>query len=369
MMKTTSYIQPHKNRLGSIHFNSRFLYALALILLWFLYNIERIYSGYNLVSDEVFYFFTDSYGESRRLYFIWMVQLFEDKDISLVFLTSVNILCVIGSYFLLVRIFFNNASVSFFHLIYFAAVASFAFRDSIILLLFCIITYGALFQSKRFSFVVIVAIALMWDFRFHYLLYMIVAVVGAWASTTIKNGRVLFALALVFLSIGFVLIPSIGENYNLYGITLREYVQLKEDRWDYVLTPISFVYGSVVHIFAPLPTSLVERIIGLTDEISLYGRLDDIYRLIYKFYIYWAVFFLVLNTRNVIQFYERHRFTAMYFTIFSLLNLGTYVIVGFAGSHERVKVFSTLFISFLVSGIIAGKKLKRDRNGASGVQI
>lgn len=332
---------------------SSFKYALLLIVLWLIFNLNRVFSGYDLISDEIFYFTASIEMESRRRYFLWLVQSFPDQEVGLLAVSIVNITAIIFSFFLLSIIFFRNQAVAFFQTIYFSAIAAYAFRDSIILLMVSIVIYTFIAgKGWRRAAVISAVLILLLDFRIQYVLLFAAAFAVAWFSTRIKNDLMLATLILGACTAAVVYSSLIGSNFKIYGITLTEYIQLKEDRWEYVLTPVSFLYGLVVHYFAPIPTSLVQRILGLSTELSPYGILDDIYRMIYKCYVYVAWIYLLLNLKRVKEVFQRWRFLAVFLTTFCLLNASVYAIVSFAGSHERTKIFSTLFLSFLLSGVL-----------------
>ena len=93
-------------------------------------------NGFYLVSDEEFYFTRNIDFEHKRIIFLNLVQFFEDRDFSKYVVISINIIALIVSYYYLSKINNNNYIATFFQLIYFSAIASYVFRDTLILLIF-----------------------------------------------------------------------------------------------------------------------------------------------------------------------------------------------------------------------------------------
>ena len=125
----------------------KWLYISILVILWTAYFLYRSINGLHLISDENFYFSQDILFEKKRILFLSFVQSFSNVQTAQLSISFINLFAILISYIYLSKINFNNYRTTFFQLIYFTAVASYVFRDSIILMLIILIFY-IIFNQK-----------------------------------------------------------------------------------------------------------------------------------------------------------------------------------------------------------------------------
>ncbi len=347
-------------------------YYIGLFVLWGVFALSRQLGGLELISDEEFYVTADIGAERKRIFFLQLAQSFGDWQSAQLAVSLINLVALLVAFAILTKINLGNATISFFQIIYFAAVANYIFRDVLILTALLLMFYAVLNMKRRFwvwALALLCLIPIMADMRLQHLVFYAFACGAAYVFSILRSNYLVAALGLVGLAVGVAMAAVIGQEINIYGITLTEYVGTREERHDQVLTPVTFVISFVKHYFAPIPTSLLERIFfpeGLFAPLppSEYGWLDDTYRLIYKVSLYLMITYVVVHWRVAIDVLKRWRFRSGFLIAFSLSNSFLYTLFAFGGGHERVKVFSTFFIFFIAAGIM---QIMRERRLARRV--
>ncbi|HIP33141.1 MAG TPA: hypothetical protein EYG89_00025 [Bacteroidia bacterium] len=348
----------------------RFLiYSISLLLLWLLFVLYRALNGFSLISDEIFYFHQNIDFESKRIFFLNMVQFFEDKDFAKNMIISINMFALLVSYYFLSKINFNNYSATFFQLIYFSAISAYIFRDTMVLLIFVLFVYiiiknklisDIFYIKKLFSFNILLLLFLlflMMDFRPQYTAFLILSWIGAIVAVRLSNYSILIFLIITTLGI-YIYAELIMNSFFIYGITIADYLTARTERHDVELTLVNYLTGLVKHFFAPIPTSLFSRIFD-SENWNMYGYLDDVYRLIYKSFIYFIFIYIIVNFHFIKKVFYKWKAEMYFLVIFSLSNAVLYTFFSFGGGHERIKIFSTVFLVFLYSAI---KNLKSNNS-------
>ncbi len=341
------------------------IFCMALVLLWMMYMINRAVIGFEPISDEVFYLNTNIENEYKRIYFLHLVQFFEGHAAMLA-ITVMNVVVLIISFFILVKINLRNSVATFFQLVYFCAIAAYVFRDALILFMFVSITYLVFRQNYlyRFKFLdlftfkfltILVFLILLLDFRGQYVVFIIVSF-GVTKLLIRFSNRQLLVISFGFMGLFYYFINVFLNSFFIYGISVSNFLEKRVERHEGDLTPISLSVSLIKHFFAPLPTSLFER--GLYTD-SIYSSMDDLYRMFYKGFIYIAVAYILVNTKTLLKVLIKWRAEMFFLTTFSLLNATMYTLFSFGGGHERTKVFSVFFIVFAFSAIM---KLKKDES-------
>lgn len=343
----------------------KWFYISILVFLWTAYFLYRSINGLHLISDENFYFSQDILLEKKRILFLSLVQSFSKVQAAQLSISFLNLFAILISYIYLSKINFNNYRTTFFQLIYFTAVASYVFRDSIILMLVILLFYIIFKQkiisnerfSKKFSFIsftlLVPILYLVLDLRPHYVL-----LVGAsWvaASIFVKKPMTLFTLLLIVILAIFALFSFYPSLFNIYGISIFDFIGSMAERVGTDFTFYNSVIGFIKHYLAPLPTSLLDRIMDPSIW-NDYGVLDDIYRVVYKTYLYFCICYILINYRTMKEVFKKWKFEAFLLLSFSLSNALVYTFISFGGGHERTKIFSVFFIFFIYSGILHIKK-------------
>lgn len=342
------------------------LCSTALVLLWILMVLYSAVNGFYLVSDEEFYFTRNIDFEHKRIIFLNLVQFFEDRDFSKYVVISINIIALIVSYYYLSKINNNNYIATFFQLIYFSAIASYVFRDTLILLIFVLFIYiiiknkliSDIFVIKKlFSFntlLLLFLLFLMIDFRPQYAYFLILSWIGAIVAVRLSKYSIFVFLIIGTLGI-YIYAELIINSFFIYGVTVAEFLRSLSEFRDTELTSVNYLKGLAKHFFAPLPTSLLDRIFD-RENLHIYGYLDDIYRLVYKSFIYFIFIYIVVNFNYIKKFLYKWKAEAFFLAIFSFSNAVLYTFYSFGGGHERNKILSTVFLVFLYTGIKQIKK-------------
>jgi len=337
-----------------------FMLSSILILLWVGYMTNRALLGFSPISDEVFYINSNIADQSKRIYFLSFVQFFSSFYNAVIAVAFVNIALLVISFKLLIRINCNNHTASFFHLIYFCAIAAYLFRDTIILFLVVSIIY-LIFERRYIQRVrinlsglggvsaIVLLLLLLIDFRPQYFYFILISFVLAKIATKLSN-LALVVFSVLILSVVLFVIENILNSFSIYGISLYEFIGTRVDKNSMDISPFSLSVSYIKHFFAPLPTSLIERFI-YEGNLAVYYAIDDIYRLVYKTFIYIISIYIVINISKLKFVLNRWRGEFFFLLSFSLLNSFMYTMFLFGGGHERTKVFSVFFIVFLFCAI------------------
>ncbi len=345
---------------------NRVLFLLTLSTMWVIYVLSRAAGGLELISDEYFYMYEDVNSQYKRRIFTYLVQYFGNFETAWLMTTSLNISAVLVSFVILSRIYFNNNLVTFAQLLYFPAIASFVFRDSLIILLIVALTAVAFSRDRKLLIYASPLILILYDFRPHFAAFFVASLMAAYFIERVKSNTVIVALVAIASVSALSMAALIGDSFNVYGITLSEYLQSRSDRYEQSYSPTNTILAFIRHYFAPIPTSLLERIAyggeaGISVE-SQYGALDDAYRMLYKSVFYFVFAYLLIRWKLVVQVIDRWRFESGFLIAFSLANAMLYTAFNFGGGHERVKVVSTFFLFYLFAGVI---HLRRERKSLS----
>jgi hypothetical protein len=343
----------HKITISVVDINRLFMVS-ALILMWGIYVLSRAV-GLEAISDEGFYIFEEIPHQNKRLLFLTLVQSFDSFENAWFAITIINILAVVISYFVLAKIYFGNYYVAFSQLLYFPAIASYVFRDSLLLLIVLLLITFAFARKRHSIFLVAPLFFLLFDFRPHFTIIFLLAFLVAYIVERIRSDSLVLLLFFVGSSVLLIGASFIGEHVPIYGTSLNEYLQSRSDRHGQAYSVTTGFVSLVKHYFAPVPYSLLWRLFygeGL-DSVNLtqYGALDDLYRFFYKSILYLFSFYLVLNVRWILKLFAQKRFEFAFLLSFSLANAIIYSAFAFGGGHERVKIFSTLFIFYVFAGV------------------
>jgi len=181
---------------------------------------------------------------------------------------------------------------------------------------------------------------------------------GAFFLTRYFKKTIIFLLLLVPLMISNF-DPRFVFEYQLYELntifsydtSIYDFFLERADRWDVDFSFSSFIFSTIRHIFAPIPTSLIFRIIS--PEIwNEYGLVDDIYRLVHRISLYFIIFYLSINFLKIFKIFVNNKPKIIFLFLFSLQNIVLYSLFGAGGGHERVKICSYLIFYFIFAKII-----------------
>ena len=343
----------------------KWLYISILVSLWLIYFLYRVIDGLQLISDEVFYVAQDVSFENKRILFLSLAQYFSKVETTQIVIPILNLFAVLISFIYLSKINFYNYTATFFQLIYFSGVATYIFRDSFILMLIILFFY-IVFKQKMYinlsllkkttvlSFLMLIAVLyLMIDMRPQYAILLL----ASWliASILIKRPKMLIVTTLISCLSLFLLLNYNPDLINIYGISIYDFVTSKADRHGIEFTLSNSIVGFFTHILAPIPTSLISRIMDPSIW-NNYGVIDDVYRLIYKTYVYFCLIYIVLNFNIIKEVLMKWKFEGFFLLSFSLSNALIYTLFSFGGGHERTKIFSVFAIFFIYTGIVHIKK-------------
>lgn len=343
-------------------------YSLALVVLWLAYMLNRALSGFLPISDEEFYLFTDISNEHKRLYFLKLAQLLEAQT-SMYFISCLNVICLLISFVYFKKIIFDNTIVSFFQLVYFCAISTYVFRDAQILLMIVIIIYVIFSENllnqvslkKLFSIkfmILLVSVVVLIDFRFQYAVFLLVAFFVTRFLKRFSNKQ-LFLIFVVISMVSVIAMNFVLNYFYVYGVSLSTFIEQRVERHSSELSIFAIVESFFKHIFAPLPTSLGLRAF---ESGSTYSSLDDLYRMVYKMYVYVAIIYLVINFRYIPHVFNKWRVETFFIGCFSVMNAIMYTLFSFGGGHERTKIFSIFIITFVFAAVLQLKKMRK-QNG------
>jgi hypothetical protein len=198
---------------------------------------------------------------------------------------------------------------------------------------------------------------LVLDLRPHYVL--LVGASWVFASIFVKKPMTLFTLLLIVTLIIFALFSFYPSLFNIYGISIIEFIGSMAERVGTDFTFYNSLIGYLKHYLSPIPTSLLDRIMDPSIW-NDYGVMDDIYRVVYKTYLYYCMGYILANLRTTKEVFMKWKFEAFLLLSFSLSNALVYTFISFGGGHERTKIFSVFFIFFIYTGILHVKKVKKE---------
>lgn len=333
---------------------------------WAAYLIARTYSGTTLISDETFFVYQDITGQNKRIVFLTLVQAFDDWESARYFISSLNLVAILASYLLMRKFFFKKDLVILLYIIYFTAISNYIFRDAMLFFLVISSACCVISENKYAKLGLLITLPLIYDFRPHYLILLIAAFAAATLARFIVSNRIFIFLGIMSVVGVYVSLYYLGDNLMVYGISAREYLAVKEQRYSQDLNSVTFTISFLTHYFAPLPTSLLDRALfgpPLGEPLSPYGSLDDLYRIVYKVFLYWCFAYIAINFRYIVQVVDRYRFNFVFFLTFSVSNAILYSAVNFGGGHERVKMFSGLILVYTAAAILHVKPRAKPEAG------
>jgi hypothetical protein len=339
----------------------KWLYISILVLLWLAYFLYRVIDGLQLISDEVFYITQDISLENKRILFLSLAQYFSKVETAQIVIPILNLFAVLISFIYLSKINFYNYTATFFQLIYFSGVATYIFRDSYILMLTILLFYIIFKQKMIINLSLLkkttVLSLLMFIAIFYLMLYtrpqyaILLTVSWLIASILIKSPIMLIVATLTSCLSLFLLINYNPDLFNIYGISIYDFVASRADRHGVEFTFSNSIVGFFKHFLTPIPTSLISRMMDPTIW-NDYGIIDDVYRFIYKSYLYFCLIYIALNFNIIKEVLMRWKFEGFFLLSFSLSNAFVYTLFSFGGGHERTKIFSVFAIFFIYTGIV-----------------
>lgn len=325
--------------------------------------IERAILGVEFISDEVFYLNSDIDLESKRIIFIYLSQLFDNVETNFYFIVCLNLILLILCYRLLVKI-NRHEVITFLQLLYMPVIASFILRDLYILYftLLSILCMDGFFRNDIFGklktmFIFIITSFLLLDFRPQMIAIICLSFVFVLATRSFSIKKTIYCI-FISIAIFLILLPYILDSYKIYGITLGEYLNMREQRFGGSYSTFTIYKSLAVHYLAPIPSSLLSRILE-PDIDGVYRHMDDIFRFLYRIALYVMYFYVLINYKYIIKviYFNKERF----FLVFniSICNAVIYSIFSFGGGHERVKLISMLIVFYVASMI---SNIKRNCN-------
>ena len=346
-----------------------YIYLFSTIFLFFFYFVFRGLFGFDLVSDEIYYLNENPDLDRRRRLFLHFAQIFDSTYLNIANVLLLNFIALLASYHFLSKINSNNYLLTFFQLIYVTSIANYIFRDTLVFaLLFISISflfslydnYEKLDFKNKFKSIIfiLIPILLISELRFQFVIMFCLSLLGAFFLTKHFKKTVIFLLIFIPLLISNI-DPSFIFEYQLYELntifsyeaSIYSFLLERADRWGVDFSFSSFTFSSIRHIFAPIPTSLIFRIIS--PEIwNEYGLIDDIYRLVHRVTLYFIIFYISINSLKIFKIISENKFKIIFLFLFSLQNIVLYSLFEAGGGHERVKICSYLIFYFIFAKII-----------------
>jgi len=336
----------------------RIYFSAVLLCLWAVYLLQRSLVGFEMVSDERFFLLVDVEGETKRRLYLYLVQLLGKSDLARIVLSCLNISLVIFSFNLMIRINHGAIVLTFLQLLYFASIATYVFRDSVILFCVALIAYGLTQRRSGLTWYMVFALVLLVDLRPHAAVVSLAALVWVWALQIARSRGLTYWF--VGLSILFTLLTwnVVLSSIQLRGVTAWEFLGYLQKNHGYGSGIISFLEILVRHYLAPIPTSLITRVLDPFME-SPYGNIDDLYRFAYKATLYCVIGYVLLSWKFASAAVQLNVRLFNFLAVFSVGNAVIYSLFSGGGGHERTKVFSTLIIFYLAAAIHQVKNLHR----------
>lgn len=346
-----------------------YIYLFSIIFLFIVYFVFRGLLGFDLVSDEIYYLNEDPLLDRRRRFFLYFAQIFDSTSLNIANVLLLNFIALLTSYHFLSKINSNNYLLTFFQLIYVTSIANYILRDTLVFallfisisfLFFLFDNYDKLdFKNKIKSIIfILLPMLLISELRFQFVIMFFLSIMGAFFLTKHFIKTLIFLLLFIPFLISNI-DPSYIFEYQLYelntiftyDVSIYDFLLERADRWDVDFSLISTFISSMRHIFAPIPTSLIFRIIS--PEIwNDFGLIDDIYRLIYRTGLYFVLLYIFLNVPKILAIFFNDKFKFSFLALFSLQNIFIYSLFAAGGGHERVKICSYLIFYFIFAKLI-----------------
>ena len=331
--------------------NRQRIFLIAVILcLWTVYLLQRSLIGFDIVSDERFFLYVDAAGQSKRRLYLYLVQFLGNDDVGRIILSSLNIFLVICSFNLLVKINHGLVALTFLQVIYFASIASYIFRDSLILFCVSAIAFGFRKGQSGMRWYMLLPLVLLVDLRPHAALVSLVAIAWVWALNAARKRHVTFWFLGLFAIISLSAWDFMLNTVVLRGVTAGDFLGYLQKHNGYGPGLLSFIEILVRHYLAPIPTSLLVRVFDPVME-SPYGNIDDLYRLVYKTTLYGVIGYIIVNVKNIADAIRLNVGLFNFLAVFSVGNAVIYSLFSGGGGHERTKIFSTLVIFYTAAAL------------------
>lgn len=328
----------------------RLVLAAVILCLWAVYLLQRSLIGFEIVSDERFFLFVDAGGETKRRLYLYLVQFLGNDDVGRILLASLNIFMVICSFNLLVKINHGVASLTFLQLIYFASIASYVFRDSLILFCVSAIAFGFRNGQFRMRWYMLVPLVLLLDLRPHAAVVSLGAIAWVWALQAARNRHLTWWFVGLSAALSLIAWDLMLSTVLLRGVTAGDFLGSLQKHNGYAPGLSSFFEILVRHYLAPIPTSLLVRVFDPVLE-SPNGNIDDLYRLVYRATLYGVIGYIVVNVKNIAAAVRLNVGLFNFLAVFSIGNAVIYSLFSGGGGHERTKIFSTLIFFYTAAAI------------------
>jgi len=116
---------------------------------------------------------------------------------------------------------------------------------------------------------------------------------------------------------------------------------------------VNVFYGSLRYVGAPIPTSLLSRILKGEGN---YGQTDDITRMLNQIIYYYFLMYIFFNFRQIKLVVKKLTTPQVIILSFFFCHLLIYSFLAFGGTHQRTKIPFQLFIFIIYSLISYNKK-------------
>lgn len=332
---------------------------LGIFILSFSYMMLRV-SDLTPLSDELYFFSEDLEKGDRRWIFTSFVQLVGSFEEALILVFTINVFLLVPIYFFLLRLNHNNSIITFFQMIYLTALTSYILRDIFVIFLtllslILILNYPKSKYRFLYFFMLGVIILILSVSKLQYVFFLLTSILVAFMAVRVPKILTILSLILLIFFLSGYWEPFLN-SLTIYAISMTEFINLKSDRYGYDMNPVGLSFLALRHIFAPIPFSLLERLLypDLTHPLI---TIDDLYRLVYRTGLYFFIFHIICNAQIALKFIKNNRFLFFLILTMSILNIVTYSIFTGGGGHERNKILSAFIIFVLSSGIMAQKNL------------
>jgi hypothetical protein len=332
---------------------------LGIFILSFSYMILRV-SDLTPLSDELYFFSADLEKGNRRWIFTSFVQLFGSFEEALMLVFTINVSLLVPIYFFLLRLNQDNSIITFFQMIYLTTLTSYVLRDIFVIFLtlfalILILNYPKRKYKLLDFFMLGVIIFILSVSKLQYTFFLLTSFLVAFMALRVPKILTIFSLILFSFFLSNYWEPFLN-SLTIYAISMTEFINLKSERYGYDFNLAGFSFVALKHIFAPIPFSLLDRLL-YPDVTHPFITIDDLYRFTYRTGLYFFIFYLTFNARIALKFIKNNRFLFFLILTMSILNIVTYSIFTGGGGHERNKILSAFIIFVVSSGIMAQKKL------------
>jgi len=369
------------------HYKKTSIYPLLSIIISFLIfslfilEVEFSHIEY-FASDEITYFATDLnlLQNYNRLFWYGINYFLSNFDLyGKLSLKIINIPFLFFSLYLLWKIFNFNNQIFFIVIIlpYIPLIATKNLRD--ILILFLIISTFYLYEKENKWRIVLPIVTLFFLRPFIGIILFSLVIFDHYLKPIMKTSvkisllkpaiyinlyilkYIAYTILVVYI---FFSIPFIKNRINSYWLYFSYYTSEKgisekqENRraiqtGNYIK---DYTIGGLRYAFTPLPTSLLYRM--LSEEKTVWGKVDDVTRIINQTSYYFLILLVVLNYRSIYNNFKNLKPSAKLLIIALLLHLPVYTFFGYGVGHQRIKIPFQLAIFLLFSIMNSRVKLE-----------